>query len=411
MKSELNDLMAQRGFEAIIVLATHDYSASLDYLVGSVRITGGMAWKKRDADPILVVNGMEIEEARASGLTSYTYSDFGYYELFAQNNNDPIKAQVALWGVILDRLGVAGGKIGIYGTGENNQVLALVDLLRQAYPNYQFVGEVGSTLFDQASLTKSVDELARIKSVADRTNAVLEATWNFISEHDVVEDVVMKDNNTPLTIGDVRRFVRRALLERELEDTGMIFAQGRDGGFPHSRGQDDMALQLGQPIVFDLFPRELGGGYHHDVTRTWCIGYAPQEVHDLYQQVITAFDIAVESYGINKPTHLMQEAVQDYFEKLGHPTLRNAPNTQNGYTHSLGHGLGLKIHERPRITHSSQEDVFMVGNVITIEPGLYYPERGMGIRVEDSFYITEAGELVSLTPFRKDLVLPMVKKG
>ncbi|HRF97865.1 MAG TPA: hypothetical protein PLZ51_21805, partial [Aggregatilineales bacterium] len=159
------------------------------------------------------------EEARASGLTSYTYSDFGYYELFAQNNNDPVKTQVALWGVILDRLGVHGGKIGIYGTGENNQVLAMVDLLREAYPQYQFVGEAGSTLFDQAALTKSLDELSRIKSVADRTNAVLEATWNFIAGHDVVEEVVMKDTITPLTIGDVRRFVRRALLERELEDT------------------------------------------------------------------------------------------------------------------------------------------------------------------------------------------------
>jgi len=411
MKSELNNLMAERGFEAVVVLASHDYSSALDYLVGSVHITGGMAWKKRDADPILVVNGMEIEEARASGLTCYTYSDFGYYELVAQHNNDPVKAMTALWGVILERMGVSSGKIGIYGIGENNQILAMTDALREAYPRYQFVGESGTTLFDQAALTKSSDEIGRIKSVAERTNAVLEATWDFISGHSVVEEVVMKDNNTPLTIGDIKRFVRRALLDRDLEDTGMIFAQGRDGGFPHSRGQDEMALRLGQPIVFDLFPRELGGGYHHDVTRTWCIGYAPPDVHELYQQVITAFDIAVESYGINKPTHLMQEAVQDYFEKLGHPTLRNAPNTQFGYTHSLGHGLGLKIHERPRIAHNSQEDIFVAGNVITIEPGLYYPDKGMGIRVEDSFYITEAAELVSLTPFRKDLVLPMVQKG
>ncbi|MCL4255360.1 MAG: M24 family metallopeptidase, partial [Anaerolineae bacterium] len=105
--------------------------------------------------------------------------------------------------------------------------------------------------------------------------------------------------------------------------------------------------------------------------------------------------------------HLMQETVQDYFEGLGHPTLRNNPNTQNGYTHSLGHGMGLNIHERPRISHTSKEDVFMVGNVVTIEPGLYYPEKDMGIRVEDSFYVTETGELLSLTSFRKDLVLPI----
>lgn len=411
MKSQLNSLMADRNLEAIVILASHDYSAPLDYLVGSVHITGGMAWKKRDADPILVVGGMEIEEAHASGLTCYTYSDFGYYELLAANNNDTLKANVALWGVVLDRLGIKNGKIGIYGTNEIHQMLALVDLLRQAYPQFSFVGEAGVTLFDQASLTKSADELDRIQSVAKRTNEVLEATWNFIAEHDVVDEVVMKSHNVPLTIGDVRTFVRRSLLERGLEDTGMIFAQGRDAGFPHSRGQDNMPLRLGQAIVFDLFPRELGGGYHHDVTRTWCIGYAPKEVYDLYQQVMTAFDIAVETYALNKPTYLMQTAVQDYFEKLGHPTLRNDANTQVGYTHSLGHGVGLKIHERPRIAHNSPDDVFSVGNMITIEPGLYYPDKGVGIRIEDSFYITEAGELVSLTPFRKDLVLPMVRKS
>ena len=407
MKSELNHLMAERGLEAIVVMASHDYSAALDYLVGSVHITGGMAWKKRGDEPILIVGGMEIEEARASGLTCYTYSDFNYYDLFAQNNNDPMKATVALWGVILERLAIPSGKIGIYGVGDHHHILALTDLLREAYPTYQFVGESGMTIFDQAALTKSADELARIQSVAERTNTVMAMTWDFISGHQVTGETVMKADSTPLTIGDIKRFVRRALLDHNLEDTGMIFAQGRDAGFPHSRGQEDMALQLGQTIVFDLFPRELGGGYHHDMTRTWCIGYATPEAQQLYQQVMTAFDMAIESYGLNKATHLMQETVQDYFENLGHPTLRSNPNTQNGYTHSLGHGMGLNIHERPRISHTSKEDVFMVGNVVTNEPGLYYPEKEMGIRVEDSFYVTETGELLSLTSFRKDLVLPI----
>lgn len=235
-----------------------------------------MAWKKRDNAPFLIVNGMEIEEARTSGMTSYTYSDFGYYELFAQHQNDPLKALVALFGVILERISITTGKIGLYGVGEYHRLLATVDALREAYPHYQFVGETGTTLFDEATLTKSDDELVRIKSVAERTNAVMQATWDFIGGHDVgADEVLITADGTPLTIGAVKGFVRRVLLDRQLEDTGMIFAQGRDAGFPHSRGQDDMPVRLGQSIVFDLFPRELGGGYHHDMTRTWCIGYAP----------------------------------------------------------------------------------------------------------------------------------------
>lgn len=187
----------------------------------------------------------------------------------------------------------------------------------------------------------------------------------------------------------------------------MIFAQGRDAGVPHSRGQDAMPLQLGQSIVFDLFPRERGGGYHHDMTRTWCIGYAPPEVQAAYDHVMTAFDIGLEAFGVGKPTYLTQEAVLDYFEAQGHPTGRNQPGTQNGYVHSLGHGIGLEIHERPSMSHLNKEDVFQVGNVITIEPGLYYPEAGYGIRVEDAFLVREDGTLESLSPFKKDLILPL----
>ena len=119
-------------------------------------------------------------------------------------------------------------------------------------------------------------------------------------------------------------------MARGLEDTNMIFAQGRDAGFPHSRGEAEMPLTMGQAIVFDLFPRELGGGYHHDMTRTWCIGYAPPELQQDYETVMEAFDISVEAFGLNKPTHLMQEAVLDHFESKGHATTRSKPR-DNGW--------------------------------------------------------------------------------
>jgi Xaa-Pro aminopeptidase len=83
----------------------------------------------------------------------------------------------------------------------------------------------------------------------------------------------------------------------------------------------------------------------------------------------------------------------------------------DGYVHSLGHGLGLQIHERPSLSHMREEDILQPGNFITIEPGVYYPDLGYGVRVEDTFYITDQGELISLTPFKKDLVIPMTRKA
>ncbi|MGB1286944.1 MAG: M24 family metallopeptidase [Aggregatilineales bacterium] len=406
MKSDINALMAKRDLDAIMILGGEGYAVVRDYLSNGAHITGGTIIKKQGHDPLLIVSGMEIEEAQKSGLPCKTTADLGYAKLL-EDLKDPMKAHIAFLGKCLEAADVHEGKIGLYGEGAINVYIELVIMLRDTFPQYEFVGETGVTLFDEAMLTKDTDELARIESVAARTNEVLQETWDFVGGHSEKDGTLMKSDGTPLLIGEVRAFVRMELLRRGLEDTGMIFAQGRDAGFPHSRGEDDMALQTGQSIVFDLFPREIGGGYHHDVTRTWSIGYATPEVQDVYDQVMRAFDIAVEQYGLEKPTHLMQEAVQDAFEANDHPTSRSQPGTQVGYVHSLGHGVGLQIHERPSISHLRKKDIFEKGNFITIEPGLYYPEKGLGVRVEDSFIITDSGELRSITPFRKDLVLPL----
>ncbi len=408
MKADLDSLMQQRELAALLVFASHDHSAALDYMTGGVRITGGAAVKLQGHQPVLIVNGMETAEASATGLEVYDFHTLGMEDARKEAENKPTLTQILFWGGALGKLGLVEGKIGVYGTTDANTTLALIDGLREKFPQYTFVGEMNPTLFDAAYMTKDVGEIAKIKSVAQRTSTVVRATWDFISGHRADDnETVISDDGAPLTVGDVKRFVRRELLDHDLEDTAMIFAQGEDGGHPHSRGTESQPLKLGQAIVFDLFPREIGGGYHHDMTRTWCIGYAPAEVREAYDQVMESFDIALENFAVGKPTHLMQEAVQDHFERLGHPTLRSHPGTNVGYVHGLGHGVGLNVHESPRISHLSKEDKFAVGNVITIEPGVYYPERNFGIRIEDMLIVDERGELITLTDVPKDLVLPL----
>jgi Xaa-Pro aminopeptidase len=407
MKSDLDRLMAQRELDAIIVAGGHGHNAPRDYLTNGAHITGGLVVKKRGAAPIMAVNPMEVEEAAKSGLAVHTWYDLGWAQLVEKAEGSRPRAEVGLWANTLAKAGVSAGRVGVYGVGDLNLYLELVRILEKEYPAYQLVGELRMTLFDEAYITKDTDELRRIRSVAERTSAVWKATWEFIGGHRAEGDRVVKADGSPLTIGDVKRFVRRTLLDHELQDNDMIFAQGRDAGFPHSRGEADMALRLGQAIIFDLFPSELGGGYAHDSTRTWCVGYAPDEVQETYSTVMDAFDIAVDSFRVGQPTHMLQDAVLDYFESKGHPTQRSQPGTMDGYVHSLGHGVGLNIHERPSITHVQKTDIFQPGNVISIEPGLYYPERGYGVRVEDLCYVDEGGQLVHLTDFHKELVLPL----
>lgn len=406
MKSDINQLMATRHLDAYIVASDHNYNAVRDYLTNGARITGGYVLQQRDEPAVLIVNPMEIEEAATSGLRVLSYSDLKYHELVQTHKEDPAALQVAFWQRMLQAAGIAAGRVGVYGSGDLNVYVDLFRMLQDGLEGYELVGEQGTTLFDEAMLTKDADELTRIQDVAKRTSEVIALTWDYIASHRAEGEQVVDADGIPLTIGNVKRFIRRALLDRDLEDTGMIFAQGRDGGFPHSRGNDNATLVQGQAIVFDLFPREIGGGYHHDMTRTWSIGYATDAVQEAYQTVMTAFDIGVENCKPGGFGSTPQEAVLDFFEAEGHPTSRSHPGTSTGYVHSLGHGVGLKIHERPRLSHLANDSI-QKGNVVTIEPGLYYPDAGYGVRIEDMLYIAEDGSIVTLTDFHKELVIPL----
>jgi len=210
-----------------------------------------------------------------------------------------------------------------------------------------------------------------------------------------------------MTVGHVKAFVRRELAERGLEEpSGNIFSIGADAGVPHNAGNPADVLELGKPIIFDIFPRTLGGGYFHDMTRTWCLGHAPDEVQAAYEDVKASFDLVVAALRVGRPTAEYQTLTCEYFESRGHPTILSDPRTDSGYTHSLGHGLGLEVHEAPSFANRpGNTDALQPGYVFTIEPGLYYPEQGFGVRIEDTYYCDQHGQFCSLTPFSQDLVL------
>lgn len=411
MKSDLDRLMRDRKLDAFIVTGGEEFNAARYYLSSGAHITHGTIFKLVDRRALLVCSRMELEEAAKSGLEVLTDAELGYHDRLKEAEGDGMRATTLFWSDVLTRLGLREGRIGLYGAWQVNKTIALFKLLSAELAQYEFVAEAEGTLIEEAMLTKDADEIRRIRSVALHTNEVMEKAWDFIAGLRRVGNSLRNEDGAPATIGDVKDLVRRELMARGLEDTGMIFAQGRAAGFPHSRGEADVPLRAGQAIVFDLFPRELGGGYHHDMTRTWCIGYARPEVQAAYDTVMEAFDISVEAFGLNKPTHLMQEAVLDYFEGAGHTTTRSEPSAMEGYLHTLGHGVGIDIHERPSISHLRRDDICQIGNILTIEPGLYYPERGFGVRVEDLFVVNQNGELESLTPFRKDLVIPLQDDG
>lgn len=177
---------------------------------------------------------------------------------------------------------------------------------------------------------------------------------------------------------------------------------------PHNQGNPADVLTLGTPIIFDFFPRPVGGGYFHDMTRTWCLGHAPAAVETAYEQVMTIFNQVMANLRAGELCASYQVMTCDYFAGQGHPTILSDPTTQVGYVHGLAHGIGLEIHEAPNFRAvAGNTATIQPGMVFTVEPGLYYPERGYGVRVEDTVYCDAAGGFHSLTPFSKDLILPV----
>ncbi len=144
------------------------------------------------------------------------------------------------------------------------------------------------------------------------------------------------------------------------------------------------------------------------MTRTWCLGYAPDEVQAAWDECKEIFDRVMAVAAVGVPCRDLQLMTCEYFESKGHATSCGTPGLHEGYVHSLGHGVGLDVHEQPRLSHAAGNTTLLApGHVVSIEPGLYYPDRGFGVRIEDTIAFSEAGEKINLTDFAYDLVIPV----
>lgn len=413
MKQDLDQLMAEREIDAAVVTGGVNNNPSMYYMTNGAHLTRGILVKRQGHEPVLVHQAMERDEAEKSGLATLDLAHLDYAGLI-QESESTLEATIKLFRKIFDQLEVSG-RVGFYGMGEQGSSYALLTALHESLEEITIIGEFENDIFDVARATKGTDEVARMRRVGQATTTVMREIINFIRDHQVVArskddaevEMLVKSDGTPLTIGDVKRFGRGRLFIYELEDSeGMIFATGRDAGVPHSRGEEDDPICLGQSIVFDLFPREMGGGYFHDMTRTFCLGYAPPEVQKTYNDVKECFERVMAALEPGTSMRHYEELTCDIFEAQGHNTHRTNRIQQEGYVHSLGHGVGLKLHERPTFNLSpTNQDVLRPGAVLTVEPGLYYPNDGFGVRIEDTVYVDENGQLHSLTDFPKELVI------
>jgi Xaa-Pro aminopeptidase len=201
----------------------------------------------------------------------------------------------------------------------------------------------------------------------------------------------------PLTSERLRAVIDCAILQASGLAANTIVASGKQGCDPHERGFGP--LRAHEPIILDIFPRSQKTGYFGDITRTVVRGQASEAVKKLYDTVFHGQKIGLQKVRAGTSTAEIHECILQFFtQRSYHTGKRNG--RMEGFFHGTGHGLGLDIHEAPRIGATSRGKL-IAGQVVTVEPGLYYPEIG-GVRLEDVALVTTNGAK-NLTRFEKVL--------
>ncbi len=410
MKADIDTLMKTRNLDAIIVMGDSSGNPIMQYMAGNVHLENALFLKARDCRTTLIHGSMERDNASRTGYNLVDRDQkYNPYSLVQKHEGNVLAARCDYLLQVISDFNLKG-RIGFYGQADMGATHLLLNYLADRLEDSEICGEFDESLFTVARETKDAEELADLADLGRRTCLVVDEVKNFLQMHAVREDVLVKTDGAPLSIGDIRQFLRSRLLIRGLvEDHSTIFAQGAESAVPHNAGSNDTILRLGQPIIFDIFPRG-ESGYFHDMTRTWCLGYAPDHVVEAWEQTKTLFDLVMSKFHPGMPCRELQEIACDHYEKLNHKTLRSHPGTYEGYVHSLGHGIGLDVHEGPNLSlRAGNDTVLQPGHVITVEPGLYYPNPGYGVRIEDAVALDSAGELQYLTQYSYDLVVPMAK--
>ena len=233
-------------------------------------------------------------------------------------------------------------------------------------------------------VVKTAEEVAAIEETQRHTETALEAAIQVLRESVIRGDEVIY-RNRPLTSEDLKKTVNVSLMENDCIAEHTIISCGEQGVDPHNQGSGP--VRPNQGIIFDIFPRSSRTRYYADMTRTVVKGKASDELRRLYDAVLASQLRGIELIHDGASGSAIHAEVNRTLESRGYKTGVVSGRNQ-GFFHGTGHGVGLDIHEMPRISRLDSE--LKTGHVVTVEPGLYYPGRG-AVRIEDMVLVEGSG--------------------
>ena len=267
MKSDLDALMLANNIDILLVNGPAVHNPAMMYLTGGGHITHAELIKKRGEQPVLFCGMMERDEAARTGLPVRLYSDYPLADRLKEANGDAEVADALRLFKQFTDLGITRGRVAIYGVVEAGPLFANLQRVARMLPDLEFTGFVYDPIFNGAMMTKEADEIERIRRVGKITTEVVGRVADYLTGQRVKDEVLVKPDGQPVTVGDVKSLIDLWLAELGASNPeATIFAIGRDSGVPHSAGTPSDFMRLGQSIVFDIFPCEAGGGYFYDFT-------------------------------------------------------------------------------------------------------------------------------------------------
>lgn len=257
-------------------------------------------------------------------------------------------------------------------------------------------------LFDDRRRVKNAAELAGIRRAQRAAEAAMARGRELLAAAEVRDGLLVLDGEQ-LTCERIKAALDTVFGEHGCTAEEAIVSHGPQTAVGHEVGSG--AIAAGEPVLFDLFPRDRESGCYADMSRTFVAGgAAPAELREWHALCREALDLVLSRVRAGVNGAELHRAVSELFHAHGHPTqVHKAPGTvlDRGYYHALGHGVGLDVHERPDL--GLLGDDLVPGDVIAVEPGLYRPGFG-GVRLEDLLLVTEDG-CENLTDFPYDLEL------
>jgi Xaa-Pro aminopeptidase len=238
--------------------------------------------------------------------------------------------------------------------------------------------------FYEQRVVKTAEEVRHIEAAQRATEAAVAAAHEMLHGATITNDQLWLDGGV-LTSERIKKLINVKLMECECVAQHTIVAGGEQACDPHNEGSGPLPAH--RSIIFDVFPRSATTRYFADMSRTVVRGTPSPELTRLYQTVKDAQEDAITRVKDGADGMKIHQGICERFEKAGYKT-GVVHGRMQGYFHGTGHGVGLDIHEAPRISRTGS--LLQEGHVVTVEPGLYYPGLG-AVRIEDMVLVTRDG--------------------